>query len=157
MSGATMVKIAGRCPACQSSTLFAGEGGHVTCSLLGCGDPCAADRYLHGESIDQPAPHDVDALRCLLAERRRQDGKWGDQSPNHDLVWLAVLVEEVGECAKALLSNLFGGDEAGGLGVEAVQAAAVGMAWASALGRRGQHAESLTAIVNAASEEVSDE
>lgn len=99
----------------------------------------AADRYLHGESIDQPLPVDAHAMRCVLAERRRQESKWGDQSANHDLVWLAVLVEEVGECAKSLLHNMFGGDEAGGLTAESIQASAVSLAWAAALGKRGQH------------------
>jgi len=42
-------KVQGRCPACGSTTLFLGSGGYVTCSLLGCSDPCSADKFLHGE------------------------------------------------------------------------------------------------------------
>lgn len=37
----------------------------------------------------------------VIAERRAQDGKWGPQ--HHDpLVWLAILMEEVGEFAEEL-------------------------------------------------------
>ncbi|MFD9072842.1 hypothetical protein [Streptomyces lasiicapitis] len=39
--------IAGRCPACGWSSLFLGDGGHVTCSRIECPDPCAADQLLH--------------------------------------------------------------------------------------------------------------
>lgn len=44
---ADMVLVAGLCPSCGGNTLFIGTGGHVTCSLLGCKDPCAADTLLH--------------------------------------------------------------------------------------------------------------
>lgn len=38
----------------------------------------------------------------VLAERARQNEKWGEQ--NHQLaVWLPILVEEVGELASAIL------------------------------------------------------
>lgn len=30
-----------RCPSCGSTTLFIANGGYLTCSLLGCKDPCA--------------------------------------------------------------------------------------------------------------------
>lgn len=36
------------------------------------------------------------------AERSRQDAKWGIQDHN-PMVWLAILTEEVGELAKAIL------------------------------------------------------
>ncbi len=39
-----------------------------------------------------------------MAERARQDEKWGEQ--NHDIYkWLAILGEEVGEANKAALEN----------------------------------------------------
>lgn len=39
----------------------------------------------------------------ILAERKRQDAKWGEQ--NHDpITWLAILMEEVGETAKEALT-----------------------------------------------------
>lgn len=44
-----MSDVQGRCPACSGSSLFLGEGGHVTCSRIDCPDPTAADDLLHGE------------------------------------------------------------------------------------------------------------
>lgn len=38
-----VVKVRGRCPSCDGEHLFVGSGGYVTCSLIGCADPCAAD------------------------------------------------------------------------------------------------------------------
>ena len=64
-------------------------------------------------------------LQRIREERTRQDEKWGVQ--NHDdFVWNAILVEEVGEVSKALLT---GGD----LESELVQAAAVAIAWLESL------------------------
>ena len=41
-------------------------------------------------------------IQDIISERRRQDAKWGAQ--NHsDFVWLAILSEEVGEAAQAIL------------------------------------------------------
>jgi len=46
-------------------------------------------------------------LALIVAERRRQDEKWGEQ--NHAPVkWLAILLEEAGEAAKAALENEYG-------------------------------------------------
>lgn len=43
-------------------------------------------------------------LRSIALERRRQDAKWGVQ--NHDApYWLAILIEEVGEVAKAIVEG----------------------------------------------------
>ena len=41
--------VRGRCPACGRASLFLGSGGHATCSIIDCPDPCAADKMLHGE------------------------------------------------------------------------------------------------------------
>jgi NTP pyrophosphatase (non-canonical NTP hydrolase) len=38
-------------------------------------------------------------------ERRRQDEKWGPQSEHTFEHWLAILTEEVGEVAKAILET----------------------------------------------------
>lgn len=40
-------RVAGECPMGCGRTLFLGHGGHVTCSLLGCPHPTAADELLH--------------------------------------------------------------------------------------------------------------
>jgi len=43
-------------------------------------------------------------VKFIIAERARQDEKWGEQ--NHDIYkWLAILGEEVGEANKAALEN----------------------------------------------------
>lgn len=57
----------------------------------------------------------------VLEERQRQIEKFGEQ--NHDdLTWLAILMEEVGECAKAIL-------EKSNLREELIQVVAVIFAW----------------------------
>lgn len=75
-----------------------------------------------------------DALRDVLAERVRQNKRWGEQ--NHDpFTYLAILVEEVGELAQAALHSRFGGPAAAGLREEAVQVAAVALAIVECLDR----------------------
>jgi hypothetical protein len=77
------------------------------------------------------------AIRDVLAERRRQDAKWGEQ--NHDpQTYLSILVEEVGELAREAndLRWLVGRDaqevcydvHSARLYIEAVQTAAVALA-----------------------------
>ncbi|AMW11634.1 hypothetical protein A4E84_20330 [Streptomyces qaidamensis] len=47
-----MIRVAGRCPGCHGTSLFLGEGAHVTCSRLECPNPTAVDELLHGEAQD---------------------------------------------------------------------------------------------------------
>lgn len=71
----------------------------------------------------------------ILKERDRQDEKWGEQ--NHDdYTFLAILTEEVGELAQAILHDQFGGKVAGTTKVELVQVAAVALQWLEAMERR---------------------
>lgn len=73
-------------------------------------------------------------------ERLRQDAKWGEQ--NHQpSVWLAILSEEVGELATAMLRDRFGTGaeetrEAGDMRREAIQVAAVAVAFVEYLDRQ---------------------
>ena len=70
---------------------------------------------------------EADGLRDVLAERGRQDAKWGEQ--DHDpFTYLTVLIEEVGEFAQAALHARFGGKAAEKLREEAVHSAAVALA-----------------------------
>ena len=62
-----MIDVQGRCPACRSTSLFLGDGGHVTCSRLDCPGPCAADELLHGES-GAAALATIGRIRKLAAE-----------------------------------------------------------------------------------------
>lgn len=67
------------------------------------------------------------AIKDIIAERTRQDTKWGEQ--NHDpITWSAILTEECGEFAQAALHRRFGGSAGDGLRDEAVQVAAVAVA-----------------------------
>lgn len=61
-----MATVQGRCPACGWTTLFLGDGGHVTCSRLECPNPSAADDLLHtarpshdGPSVREAAANDA--------------------------------------------------------------------------------------------------
>lgn len=64
-------------------------------------------------------------------KRLRRDKKWGEQN-HHNLCWLAILVEEVGELSKQLIEqpDLVPLDKA-----ELVQVAAVAVAWLQCLER----------------------
>ena len=77
------------------------------------------------------------ALSDVLAERARQDAKWGEQ--NHDpFTYLAILTEEVGEFSQEALTVRFGAkdiDAIGRMRTEAVQVAAVALAMVECLDR----------------------
>jgi NTP pyrophosphatase (non-canonical NTP hydrolase) len=73
-----------------------------------------------------------DPLGDVMLERAAQDRKWGEQ--NHpDLRWLAILVEEVGELAQALIDG-----RPADARRELVQVTAVGLAWLEAMERRAE-------------------
>lgn len=75
------------------------------------------------------------ALALVLQERERQNGLWGEQ--NHsDEIWLAILTEEVGETAEAILHTRFGGKRAGKTEEELTQAVAVGLQWLACIRRK---------------------
>lgn len=77
-----------------------------------------------------------DVLKPIAQERLRQVEKWGEQ--NHDAeIWLAILMEEIGEVSQALLHNKFGGDHAGTLRKELVQVTAVAVQWLECIDRNG--------------------
>ena len=74
-------------------------------------------------------------LNLIRAERERQNKKWGEQ--NHDdYRWLAILTEEVGEAAQAILHDEFGGSHAGTAKTELVHVAAVAVQWLECMERR---------------------
>lgn len=70
-AGAYGHRVQGHCPACGASTLFVGDGGHLTCSRIECPSPCAADEIL----ADQETAHivvlkpDTFTVRHPLRER----------------------------------------------------------------------------------------
>lgn len=64
-------------------------------------------------------------IAALLAERERQDRKWGrDFRGRHDSFWLTILAEEFGEVAEAILEH----DEEN-VKTELIECAAVIFAW----------------------------
>lgn len=64
-------------------------------------------------------------FELINQERDKQDAKWG-ALPRclPDLLWIDILLEELGECAKAILKQ-----DWNNLKVEIVQVAAVAIAW----------------------------
>lgn len=66
-----------------------------------------------------------DIVRKIMAERDRQDDKWGADRMLEDSLWLTILAEEVGECAKGILKH----HTPEMLEQEVVQVAAVAVAW----------------------------
>ena len=92
--------------------------------------------------MPDPTLRELSPLICVRMERIKQDVKWGEQN-HHDLKWLSILMEEVGEAAEmvnednpakerlystvALMENLE---------YELVQIAAVCVAWIECMRRR---------------------
>lgn len=74
-------------------------------------------------------------IEKVRQERERQNKKWGEQ--NHDdYRWLAILTEEVGELAQAILHDEFGGSHAGTAQHELIHVAAVAVQWLECMERR---------------------
>jgi NTP pyrophosphatase (non-canonical NTP hydrolase) len=94
-------------------------------------------------SIGSPTFKDVEdaqnktaILHDIIAERERQDTKWGVQT-NTPEVWLTILAEEVGEAAQEVLTKRVGeaGNGHGDIREELIQAAAVLVAWVEQIDR----------------------
>jgi NTP pyrophosphatase (non-canonical NTP hydrolase) len=65
----------------------------------------------------------------IKQERERQNEKWGDQD-HTDEMWLAILLEEVGEVAKDLVQTREkGSSDAYLIKKELIHAVAVGVQW----------------------------
>ena len=67
-----------------------------------------------------------------LGERERQEFKWGDQIKNSDELWTVIAVEEFGEVSREVYEK-----DLPKTYMEVIQLAAVCVAWAEALQRRG--------------------
>jgi len=78
------------------------------------------------------------ALLDIIAERVKQDKKWGERY-HGPFPWLAILMEEVGELAKAMLiAQSVDGETNGGLDEvreEAIHVAAVAITFVECLDR----------------------
>jgi NTP pyrophosphatase (non-canonical NTP hydrolase) len=78
-------------------------------------------------------------MSAVTAEAMAQDAKWGEQ--NHEPeVWLAILTEEVGELAQAMLADRFDAADHDShhdsMEIEAIQIAAVACQFVEYLARR---------------------
>lgn len=71
-------------------------------------------------------------LNSIVDERIRQDEKWGDQSRHPPTFWYAILGEEVGEVANAILH-----EDTRAVAKELIQVAAVAVAWLETMERNG--------------------
>jgi len=57
-------KVQGRCPACGSSSLFLGNGGYVTCSVIECAMPLLASRLLESTKLHRIVQEVLRATGC---------------------------------------------------------------------------------------------
>lgn len=73
-------------------------------------------------------PIQLRSVNLVLQERDRQDAQFGAGRNIPMPLYLAILTEEVGELAQAVVDDHFGGAAADGLFDEAVQVAAVALA-----------------------------
>lgn len=71
----------------------------------------------------------------IATERARQDEKWGEQRFLHPLYWLAILTEEVGEVAEAVIEPVDIEIASPEVRRELVQVAAVAVCWLEAIDR----------------------
>lgn len=82
---------------------------------------------------------DVNILEEVLIERERQDNLWGQQ--DHDpFKWTTILLEEVGEVAKAALEasdSKYGSNTLDDYRAELIQVAAVAVSAIESLDRQG--------------------
>ncbi len=71
----------------------------------------------------------------VTKEQMRQVDLWGTQ--DHDDEWyLPIMIEEVGEIAKAMVEHRFQGASIDDIRKELVEAVAVGMSWIECIDRR---------------------
>lgn len=101
------------------------------------------------EKLSAFADHDTCAIDSVKVERERQDEKWGEQN-HYPSVWLGILGEEFGELCQAVNETWFdNGPEERAKGgfdnmrAEAVQVAAVAVAFVEYLDRRKAGGEEL--------------
>ena len=94
-----------------------------------------------------PTLREFSPIKCVEAERVKQDVKWGVQ--NHNAFgWLAILAEEFGEASKSVCSLLSNNDTKDSieaiienLEYELIQTAAVCIAWVECIRRNEKASE----------------
>lgn len=76
----------------------------------------------------------AEAIARILNERAQQDVRWGVQE-HHDLYWLAIAMEELGEAARKIIESARSETNLA-VDCELVQCAAVLVAWVECRERR---------------------
>jgi NTP pyrophosphatase (non-canonical NTP hydrolase) len=92
-------------------------------------------------TIDHTIPLDEDAVHAVLREvaqeRRRQHAKWGQQD-HGPFKWLAILLEEVGEVARAINEGHWSGADWVEYRKELIHSAAVAVSAIESFDRNGE-------------------
>lgn len=70
----TYRRVVGNCPMGCGQTLLLGEGGHITCSLLGCPRPTAVDELLDDGETEHIVEFRNDNFSMQHPLRERLDG-----------------------------------------------------------------------------------
>lgn len=68
-------KVAGNCPMGCGETLFLGNGGHVTCGLVGCPNPTAVDTVLAERETEHVVVFTLDGFSIQHPLRERVMGE----------------------------------------------------------------------------------
>ena len=100
------------------------ETGQPMVSWTRAGEICRAEK--DGRLLVLPFDK-VRWIKAILAERERQDKKWGYPQENTYCEWASILSEEAGELAQALNELNFGRGSQVQMETEAVQTAAVAL------------------------------
>ena len=86
------------------------------------------------DRVDGISEQARDIFDLVIEERLAQEKKWGMQ--NHDpFCWMAILTEEMGELSETMLKMRFGNSGGVGMHEEAVQVAAVAIAFLECISR----------------------
>lgn len=92
-------EVSGRCPACGNRSMFVAVGGHVTCSIADCTDPCAAADLLE----QAPAPPGL-SVGPIVDGRQTYYGPAADVPP----AWNGTAVDGDSPIAEWPSLDLFG-------------------------------------------------
>lgn len=78
-------KVRGYCPVGCGETLMLGEGGHVTCSWVGCPEPTAVDRIIGDRETEHIVKLDEEGFDVLHPLRERLGGELFSCTLHEDL------------------------------------------------------------------------
>lgn len=91
-----MRTVAGFCPMGCGQTLFLGAGGHVTCSLIGCPRPTAADELLGDTETEHIVMLGADEFTVRHPLRERLDDALLDCQLHSDIRYMSGPPRQLG-------------------------------------------------------------